>query len=175
MLLLVLLDSDLTRYSCCQGYMDVCCFRAGMCQEQSCPALCLCCESVVCLGPSISSSRLFVMDQYDLRPDSCDNQLIRFSNCLAMLSCVCDILSIFHRDLRHLAHTIDIISNCVFYSTMGCMTSQVLAELSYRRENASEYYSMGPGYDDDQFNASPILGEAVVIKGEIGRKSVTIL
>jgi len=51
----------------------------------------------------------------------------------------------------------------------------VLAELTYRKENASEYYAMATGDDDDQFNASPILGEAVVIKGEIGRKSITIL
>ena len=137
--------------------MDVFCFRAGMCNEQSCPEFCLGVESVICLGPSISSSRLFVMDHYDLRPDPCDNQLIRFSNCLALLSCVCDILSIFHRDLRHLAHTIDLISNCVFYSTVGCMTSQVLAELNFRRESQSEYLSMATA--DEEVIAYPIPGD----------------
>jgi len=165
------LDSDLKRYSCCQGYMDVCCFKAGMFDEKSCPSFCLFVESFLCLGPSISSSRQFVMDQYDLRPDPFDNQLIRFNNCLAMLSCFCDILSIFHRDLRHLSHTIDLISKCVFYSTVGCMTSQVLAELNYRRDSSMNYHTMSP-HEGDFIDVSPILGEAYVIKND---KDVTVL
>ena len=37
-------------------------------------------------GLSMSTSRMAVMDEYDLRPDPCDNQLIRLSNCCKCLS-----------------------------------------------------------------------------------------
>ena len=158
------LDSDLSRYSCCQGYMDMLCFRAGMCNEQACPSFCLFLEACLCLGPSVSTSRLFVMDQYDLRPDPCDNQMIRFTNCLAILSCFCDIASIFHRDLRHLAHTIDLVAKCVFYSTIGCMVSQVFRELDYRRDT-TEYNSMPT---EEARVVSPIYEEALIIKDEKG-------
>ena len=63
------LDGDMSKYSCCQGYLNVACFRSGTLGESSCPECCLCLESFCCLGPSMSSSRLFIMDQYDLRPD----------------------------------------------------------------------------------------------------------
>jgi hypothetical protein len=34
----------MTRYKCCQGYFDCCCFKAGSCGEKSCPYFCLCLE-----------------------------------------------------------------------------------------------------------------------------------
>lgn len=75
------LDGDMSKYICCQGYLNCACFRAGQCGERSCPEVCLAIETLCCLGPSMSSSRIYVMDMYDLRPDPCDNRLIRFSNC----------------------------------------------------------------------------------------------
>jgi hypothetical protein len=36
-----------------------------------------------------------------------------------LLSCVCDIMSIFIRELRELAHMLHCISDCVFYTLMG--------------------------------------------------------
>lgn len=75
------LDGDMTRYVCCQGYMNCSCFKAGSCGEKSCPECCLCLESFFCIGLSMSSSRMYIMDRYDLRPDPCDNRLIRFNNC----------------------------------------------------------------------------------------------
>lgn len=75
------LDGDMTKYMCCQGYINCMCFRGGGCGEQSCPEFCLALESFFCLGPSMSTSRLSVMDQYNLRPDPCDNRLIRLTNC----------------------------------------------------------------------------------------------
>jgi hypothetical protein len=50
--------------------------------KQKCPQFCLCLESTLCCGPAVSSTRAYVMDEYQLRPDPCDNQLVRFSNCL---------------------------------------------------------------------------------------------
>ena len=57
-------------------------YKAGMCKEKSCPAFCLGVESLFCLGPSISTTRLFIMDKYDLRPDPFDNQIVRFEKLL---------------------------------------------------------------------------------------------
>jgi hypothetical protein len=57
------IDSDMSRYTCCQGYLNNRCFQSGQCGEQSCPQLCLMTEAVCCLGPSMSSSRMFLMDQ----------------------------------------------------------------------------------------------------------------
>jgi hypothetical protein len=76
------LEGDMNKYICCQGYLSCgVCFQPGKCGERSCPEFCLALESFCCLGPSMSSSRMYVMDMYDLRPDPCDNRLIRFSNC----------------------------------------------------------------------------------------------
>lgn len=134
-----ILDGDMTRYTCCQGYLDCMCFRAGECGEKQCPDLCLCFEAFLCVGPSVSASRLYVSDIYDLRPDPCDNRIVRFTNCMLMLSCVCDILSIFNRDLRHLTHVLHSFVNMVYYCTIGCMTSQTHYEMSQRQQNSNVY------------------------------------
>ncbi|CAM9190063.1 unnamed protein product, partial [Ectocarpus fasciculatus] len=97
------LDGDMSRYTCCQGYLNCACFKAGTMGESSCPEVCLALESCLCLGPAMSSSRLLVMDTYSLRPDPCDNRLVRLSNCLQMLSCACHLLAIFVKELRHVA------------------------------------------------------------------------
>lgn len=45
------LDYDMSRYICCQGYTgQCCCFTPGECGEQSCPDLCLCLEAHCCNG-----------------------------------------------------------------------------------------------------------------------------
>lgn len=74
------------------------------------------------------------MDQYNLRPDPCDNQIIRLTNCLTCMSIVFDILALFVKELRHLAHIIDVMANMVFYTTIGCMNAQVNAEIDHRRQ-----------------------------------------
>ncbi len=163
------LQSDMSRYSCCQGYLDgVCCFRAGCLGEQSCPELCLATETFCCLGPSMSSSRMFIMDQYDLRPDPCDNQIVRLTNCLMILSCVCDILSLFIRELREFAHILHIVANCVFYSAVGCMASQVQREVAHRSES-HQHYSQLASNDSvlgEGTIAKPVLQEAHIVGNE---------
>ena len=124
------LDNDMNRYVCCQGYYDVACFRAGTCGERSAPHLCLTCESCFCPGPSLSSSRMFVADMYDIRPDPMDNRLIRFTNCLSLLSCVCDVAAIFDENLRHLARLIHVTAELVFYTVIGCVGHRLSLSLS---------------------------------------------
>ena len=77
----------------------------------------------LCLGCSVSYSRVYMMDRYDLASDPCkdmsfisccaiyllhmqmvgDNRLIRCINCLQMISCICDILAILIDSLRDAA------------------------------------------------------------------------
>lgn len=123
--------------------------------EQNCPTFCLALESCFCLGPSISSSRLSVMDTYDLRPDPCDNRLIRFTNCLQCFACVFDILAIFIRELRHLQHVVRGIADFAFYTIIGCMVAQTMNELKkkdgvpYTVVSGSEIIIANEDHEDD--------------------------
>lgn len=133
-------------------------FRAGTCGEQSCPTLCLALESFCCLGISMSSSRIYVMDMFDLRPDPCDNRIVRFTNCLMCFACILDVIAIFVPCCRDTAHHIQTLANMVFYTTIGCMAAQVSHEVDYRR-----------GYVEVSFHqphevTSPILDTGHVIK-----------
>ena len=89
------LGGDMSRYVCCQGYMNNPCFQGGSCGEGSCPEVCLCMESFLCFSCAVSSTRAYVMDTRNITPDPCDNRIIRFNNCIQLLSCVFDIIGIF--------------------------------------------------------------------------------
>lgn len=127
------LGGTLDNYSCCQGYMNNSCFKAGSCGESTCPQLCLGVESFCCLGPSMSSSRMYLMDQHDLQSDPCDRQMIRFTNCIMMLACICDILALIDSTFKDFAEILRMIANCVFYSMMGCMAGQIHYEVNYQK------------------------------------------
>ena len=77
----------------------------------------------------MSASRLYVMDLYDLRSDPCDNKMIRFTNCLMVMACVCDCLAICIKELRECALCLRTVANCIFYCTLGCMAGQVNREV----------------------------------------------
>jgi hypothetical protein len=66
------LDGDMTKYVCCQGYFNCCCFQAGSMGEQSCPDLCLCLEALCCNCYAVSASRIYTMEMYNLESDPCD-------------------------------------------------------------------------------------------------------
>jgi hypothetical protein len=55
------LNDDMTKYKCCQGYMDNSCCQAGKCHEQSCPACCLCLESTCCPALALSTTREYTI------------------------------------------------------------------------------------------------------------------
>ena len=114
----------------------------------------------MCLGPSVSATRMMVMDQYEIRPDPCDNRIIRMTNCLMLFSCLCDLLSICIREFRHFAQVVHSVANCVAYSTIGCMASQVIQEVNYRQQFREEFASLA---DSDQMN-SPMMGHATLVR-----------
>ena len=154
------LNNDMTKYVCCQGYFDNPICRAGHCYETKYPNTCLCLESFCCLGPSMSATRLFVMDMYDLQPDSCDNRLIRFSNCMQFFSCVCSIASIFIREARHASHLISLVSDAVFYTTLGLLASQVDYELKFRNPTKEQYEAIPVDEDHN------LIAKGIPVKNE---------
>ena len=122
------LNGDMSQYKCCQGYMDNACFTAGTKGDQG-NEVCLCLEAFCCSGLAVSSSRQLVMDTRNLMPDPCDNRLIRFSNCLQYLSCICDILACFDASFQDIADLVRLAADCVFLSVAACMTTQVHHEI----------------------------------------------
>jgi hypothetical protein len=96
------------------------------------------------------------MDMHDLRPDPCDNRLIRFSNCLVALSCFCDILAICFAQFRDCAQCLDSLAQMVFYCTLGCMAAQVDREISYhKRDRMDVATAVAVGHTSDL--RSPII------------------
>ena len=72
------------------------------------------------------------MDSRSIRPDPCDNRIIRCQNCLQLLSCVCDIAACLsdNQDLHEAARCLHTIADCAYYTVLGCMVAQVALELS---------------------------------------------
>lgn len=126
------LNNDMSKYSCFQGYSPICfCFKPGQCGESSCPDLCLFLEGCFCNPCALSATRRLVMEQYDLTSDPCDYRLIRCNNCIQLLACVCDILSIIDPNLRDLSNLLDRIADLVYHVISGCMTAQVMYCISW--------------------------------------------
>jgi multisubunit Na+/H+ antiporter MnhG subunit len=49
------------------------------------------------------------------------------------------ILACFCEELRNCADCLHTIASIVFYCTIGCMASQVLNEVKFRKENPSDF------------------------------------
>eukprot|EP00301_Raphidiophrys_heterophryoidea_P019995 c4799_g1_i1.p1 GENE.c4799_g1_i1~~c4799_g1_i1.p1 ORF type:complete len:114 (+),score=19.02 c4799_g1_i1:45-386(+) len=80
-------------------------------------------------GLSVSSTRELVMDELGIHPDPCDYRIMCFNNIIQILSCFCNVLGIFIRPVRHLAHLLKIFAHMVFLSVASCMIAQVDYEL----------------------------------------------
>lgn len=126
----------MNNYICCQGYVNICGFRAGTVGEERCPSFCLCVEACCCNGCAVSASRIYVMDKYQLSSDPCDYRLIRINNCIQAVACICDIAALFDSNLRHASRIADLIADVIFHTVSGCMTAQVIHELNLRESKA---------------------------------------
>ncbi|CAM9757309.1 unnamed protein product [Discosporangium mesarthrocarpum] len=85
---------------------------------------------------------MYLMDKYQVTPDPWDNRIIRFNNCVMLLSCVCNIASIFISEVRDLAEILRIISDIVYMTTVGCMTGQMVFEMDYQEQNAPKAHAI---------------------------------
>jgi len=152
------LQGDWKRYKCCQGYYDACCFKAGSIGDEG-NQCCMVLEACCCLSCAVSSSRMLVMDSRNIIPDPCDNRIIRFNNCIQMLSCLCHIAAIFMSELRDIADLIDFIADLVFYTTQACMTAQTSFELDYEKSQNKQmnwnYQPAAKNWNKDPNAAAP--------------------
>eukprot|EP00636_Phaeomonas_parva_P012273 CAMPEP_0118854230 /NCGR_PEP_ID=MMETSP1163-20130328/2525_1 /TAXON_ID=124430 /ORGANISM="Phaeomonas parva, Strain CCMP2877" /LENGTH=183 /DNA_ID=CAMNT_0006786923 /DNA_START=92 /DNA_END=643 /DNA_ORIENTATION=- len=132
------LDGQMDRYECCQGYIPgCCCCKPGKMGEKSCPTLCLCLEGCCCPATSLSVTRMYLQDLLDISSDPMDIRIIKFTNCMIYLSCICNILAIFIAELRELAQIIDCITDCIVASVSGCMSAQIYREIEHAKLNGA--------------------------------------
>lgn len=125
------LQDDWTRYQCCQGYICPQCCATPDCNDkvQQCPQFCFFLEMICCLSFAISATRIHVQVERQITTDECDNRIIRFNNCIQILSCICQIAAIFNRAFEDLAHILKIFAEIVWCSTQACMQAQTAMEL----------------------------------------------
>ena len=161
------------RYRCCQGYIPqtCCCDWPNMCVDSD---VGLCMEGWCCPIFSISITRILMMEQLEIHPDPGDFQLIRFSNCLQCLSCVCHVAAIIHPGLRRISILIDHIADFVTLSVAGCMIVQITTELNNKTKYLDVYQSTAVGgvYDSSLVtypeSSQPIVNATVVAADPIG-------
>jgi len=125
------LQDNLGGYKCCQGYFNCCCFEAGNCCEDSCPSVCLSIESVLCCCCATQATRMFVMDQYNIQPDPCDNRLVRCNNCLQGAACLTWCLGCIlgSSSIKSVGRYLGYCADCMFCSMLGCMAAQTKHEV----------------------------------------------
>lgn len=125
------LGGDMRQYTCCQGYFDCCCFKAGTVGEDSCPEGYLCVEALCCTHFSIQANRFYMSDTRDIKVDPCDNRIIRCNNCLQCLACLFELAACLTGDdgVGDAACAIRCIADSVYTAIMSCMAAQVAAEL----------------------------------------------
>lgn len=129
-------------YRCCQGYVPKCCcldFPNMFAGQHECLYVEGCCCPVL----SLSITRIFLMDKLHIHPDPGDYQLIQFSNCMQMLSCICWMAAFVDRNFEQLAHIIDLIADIVTLSVAGCMCVQINDELNDKMKYANGVANAG--------------------------------
>ena len=126
----MVLNGDLSQNTCCMGY------AAGadkfqVCFEPCPPVVSLCCETAICTGPSLSSTRHFYQDVKDIQNSPCDNRIIAATNFCRLFACVFGCFSSITglcRDGAEVAHSA---AQLMYLCTVGCMAAQLDAEMSY--------------------------------------------
>ncbi|KAJ7535381.1 hypothetical protein O6H91_12G030600 [Diphasiastrum complanatum] len=121
------LNNDLTRYTCCAGYLPC----SGHCGESNCPEFCLCTEVLCCFANSVQSTRFMLQDEYNLQNTSCDNFIIAFMFCLQQVACIFGLIAaiIGSDELTEIANIIYCISDSVYCAVCGCMQTQHKVEM----------------------------------------------
>jgi len=79
------------------------------------------------------------MDAKRIRPDPWDYQIIAFSNCLQLASCILDIIAIFVEEAREAANIVDLIADLVTLSVAGCMGAQINHEIKTDANGIKEH------------------------------------
>lgn len=103
------------------------------------------------------------MDAKGLHPDPVDYQIIRFSNCLQLASCICSCAAAISGNdaCNDVAQCLQLAAEIVLRVVMGCISAQISMEIEHSKEprigdtevpvvGGSPYQSTGDTHFDQQ-------------------------
>nr|XP_043608577.1 leucine-rich repeat extensin-like protein 2 [Erigeron canadensis] len=124
------LYGDMSRYTCCGGYMPC----SGKCRERKCPKFCLCTEVVFCFGNSVASTRFMLQDEFNIKTTKCDNCIIGCMVCLQQVACIFSIIACIlgSDELNDASQLLNCLADMVFCTVCACMQTQHKAEMDKR-------------------------------------------
>ncbi|CAN4108992.1 unnamed protein product [Withania somnifera] len=124
------LYNDMSRYTCCGGYMPC----SGRCGESHCPEFCLCTEVFLCFANSVASTRFMLQDEFNLQTTKCDNCIIGFMFCLQQLACICSLIACLtgSEEIHDAAQLLNCLSDVVYCTVCSCMQTQHKVEMDKR-------------------------------------------
>ncbi|KAL6502348.1 hypothetical protein OROHE_024626 [Orobanche hederae] len=124
------LYNDMSRYTCCAGYMPC----SGKCGESRCPEFCLATEVFLCFGNSVASTRFLLQDEFNIQTTQCDNCIIGFMFCLQQIACIFSIVAMItgNDELSEASQILSCLSDMVYCSVCACMQTQHKVEMDKR-------------------------------------------
>ncbi|XP_059301610.1 uncharacterized protein LOC132053544 isoform X2 [Lycium ferocissimum] len=124
------LYNDMSRYTCCGGYMPC----SGRCGESHCPELCLCTEVFLCFANSVASTRFMLQDEFNLQTTKCDNCIIGFMFCLQQVACIFSCIACItgNDELQEASQVLNCCSDMVYCTVCSCMQTQHKVEMNKR-------------------------------------------
>ncbi|KAF2573299.1 hypothetical protein F2Q70_00001320, partial [Brassica cretica] len=124
------LYNDMSRYTCCAGYMPC----SGRCGESKCPQLCLATEVFLCFGNSVASTRFLLQDEFNIQTTKCDNCIIGFMFCLSQVACIFSIVAclVGSDELSEASQILSCCADMVYCTVCACMQTQHKLEMDKR-------------------------------------------
>ncbi|KAG2375654.1 hypothetical protein LR48_Vigan401s000500 [Vigna angularis] len=135
------LYNDMSRYTCCAGYMPC----SGRCGESKFPELCLAVEVVCCFGNSVASTRFMLQDEFNIQTTQCDNCIIGFMFFLQQLACIFSIIAciVGNSELREASQLLSCLADFVYCTVCACMQTQHKIEMDKRDGKFGPQPAMG--------------------------------
>ncbi|CAL5214863.1 unnamed protein product [Lathyrus oleraceus] len=124
------LYDDMSRYTCCAGYMPC----SGRCGESKCPEFCLCTEVFLCFGNSVASTRFLLQDEFNIQTTQCDNCIIGFMFCLNQVACIFSIVAMIvgSEEISEASQLLSCLAELVYCTVCACMQTQHKVEMDKR-------------------------------------------
>ncbi|GAV76107.1 PLAC8 domain-containing protein [Cephalotus follicularis] len=124
------LYNDMSRYTCCAGYMPC----SGRCGESKCPEFCLCTEVFLCFGNSVASTRFLLQDEFNIQTTQCDNCIIGFMFCLNQIACIFSIVAMIvgSEEIQEASQLLSCLADLVYCTVCACMQTQHKVEMDKR-------------------------------------------
>ncbi|CAL5433138.1 unnamed protein product [Camellia sinensis] len=124
------LYNDMSRYTCCAGYLPC----SGRCGESRCPEFCLATEVFLCFGNSVASTRFLLQDEFNIQTTQCDNCIIGFMFCLQQVACIFSIVAMIvgSQEIQEASQILSCLADMVYCTVCACMQTQHKIEMDKR-------------------------------------------